>query len=159
MKTIFLVITILFFNCCDSFAQQLPVGTCGIVYVHDAAGNRTRRVYFCNNGIDPYPQRTATPAANDPKEIPFTENEIKNMEIQEVEALYPNPTSGVFNVLFSKKLQQANIIIVDMNGKVMQQFRASGLQLTCDLSSYAAGTYFIRIQEKGSVISKKIIKQ
>lgn len=145
----------------DSFSQQLPVGACGIVYIHDAAGNRTRRVYFCNNGIDPYPLRTTRPEyVNKPKEeVLFSEKEVASMEVVEVEAIYPNPTSGIFNLAFSKALKSADISIIDMNGRTMQQFRASGISITCNIGSLAAGTYFIRIREDDQVIAKKIIKQ
>jgi len=149
------------FSLTDIFAQQLPIGTCGIVYIHDAAGNRTRRVYFCNNGIDTYPQRTVQPViTNNPKETPvFTEKELATMEVFEVDALYPNPTSGIINIAFSKALQNADISIIDINGRVLQLFKASGLKISCNLSSFAAGTYFIRIAGKGQMISKKIIRQ
>jgi len=42
----------------SSFTQQLPLNTRGIVNIYDAAGDRTKRVYFCNFGIDPYPTKT-----------------------------------------------------------------------------------------------------
>ena len=79
-------------------AQQIPVGSCGIANIYDAAGNRTKRTYFCNNGTNPYPQRPAgqqVATAELVKEIIVT-------EFQEVDALYPNPTTGRFSVSFNK---------------------------------------------------------
>lgn len=159
MKTIFLFVCLLIGCATESFCQQLPVGSCGIVYVHDAAGNRTKRVYFCNNGVDPYPQRTAQPGLTDPKEKLFTEKEIKNMEIAEVDALYPNPTSGIFSIGFSRSLNNASIDILDINGRAVQHIKASGLQVKIDLSLLPAGTYFVRINDNGNIISKKVIRQ
>lgn len=128
-------------------AQQLPLNTCGIVNIYDAAGNRTRRVYFCNNGVDPYPSRMAN------QETGITE------EFQYVDALYPNPTSGRFSITFSKTLEKAEVLLTDVNGRVIQQFKASGNKVDFDLSSVSAGVYFVRIEDKGNTISKKVVKQ
>lgn len=67
-------------------AQQLNMGECGIVCTYDASGNRLKRVYFCNNGTDPYPARVQQDAAKTTEEY------------QQVDALYPNPPSGKFVV-------------------------------------------------------------
>lgn len=158
-KIIFL--TIIVFSAISTFAQQIPLGSCGFVYIHDASGNRTRRVYFCNNG-SPYPT-VVNPAGNDnkqtEKDLSFTREEIKNMEFQPVDALYPNPTTGIFFITFSKSLVNANIIITDNNGKLIKQYKTTGFKLTCDLSSLAAGIYFVKIEENGQLITKKVIKQ
>lgn len=142
----------------DLAAQQLPLGTCGIVNVYDATGNRTRRVYFCNNGIDPYPLRTQ----EQPAEI-ITEAAKPDLketkEYQPVDALYPNPTTGKFFVTFSKNLANATVSILDNNGKMLAQFRGNGYKVDFDLSPYAAGMYYVRIEEEGKVITKKVIKQ
>lgn len=155
MKKTFIVLILIIFSCIDAVAQQIPLGSCGIVYIHDAAGNRTRRVYFCNNGVDPYP--TFAPYAKN--ETPFTKEEMKNMEFQPVDALYPNPTSGIFYITFSKSLSNANISLIDVNGKIVQQYKASGIKLTCNLSALAAGIYFVKIEENGKIITKKVIKE
>ena len=150
-------LSILFFLLAHlGIAQQIPLGSCGIVYVHDAAGNRTRRVYFCNNGVDPYP--TIAPPAN-PGDEQFTKQELGNMELQLVDALYPNPTTGIFYVTFSKDLSSANISIIDITGKTVRQYKVNGKKLTCDLSALPGGTYFVRIEEKSNTITKKVIKQ
>ncbi|MFN8290802.1 MAG: T9SS type A sorting domain-containing protein [Chitinophagaceae bacterium] len=132
----------------SGFAQQLPIGSCGIVCTYDAAGNRLKRVYFCNNGTDPYPRIQQQQAT-----------EGQTTEYQPVDALYPNPTSGKFTVTFSKSLTDAAISIMDNNGKVVARFKASGYMVEFDLSPYAAGIYYIRIEEDGKAISKKVVKQ
>ena len=156
MKKILTIIIFLFFIA-DAFAQQLPLGTCGIVNVYDAAGNRTMRVYFCNNGLDPYPMRNQQPTENDKGISVIKETETK--EFQYVDALYPNPTTGKFFVTFSKNLSNASISITDNNGKALAQFKASGNKVDFDLSPYAAGVYYVRIEEGGKIITKKVIKQ
>jgi hypothetical protein len=133
-----------------SYAQQIPVGSCGIVHIYDASGNRTKRLYYCNNG-GTYPSRPANPIV--------TTEEIKTAAFQEVPALYPNPTSGIFQIIFSRELKNAVISIFDVNGKLFKQFKASGQKLTCNISNLAAGEYFVKINDKGTVITKKVIKQ
>lgn len=155
MQKFILFFVALFLYMTDSFSQQLPFGTCGIVNVYDAAGNRTKRVYFCNNG-DPYPQRNQQ--AGDYRETyPGDKNETS--EFQYVDALYPNPTTGSFVVTFSKSLQNASVSITDNNGKTLARFKASGNKVDFDLSKYAAGVYYIKIEEGGKTITKKVVKQ
>lgn len=129
------------------FSQQLPVGTCGIVNVYDAAGNRTKRTYFCNNG-GAYPTKVVKP------------NEVKEaVEFQPVDALYPNPTTGKFAITFSTKLEGADVLLKDVNGKVVQQVKGNGYQLYFDLSGLAAGVYFVWIKDGENIITKKVVKQ
>ena len=120
--------------------QQLPTGACGLVYLYDNAGNRTKRVYFCNNG-PAYPARKAAEP------------------IQQVDALYPNPTTGKFVVTFSRALQKAQVLMMDVNGKTISRFIANGNLIEFDLSSSPGGIYFIRIDDSGNVILKKVVKQ
>jgi hypothetical protein len=129
-----------------TFAQQLPANTCGIVCTYDASGNRLKRVYFCNNGVDPYPARVAQDAKT-------TE------EVQQADALYPNPTTGKFYVTFRIALNKATVYIMDVAGKVVSRFTASGNTIDFDLSSSPGGIYFIRIDDGGNTIIKKVVKQ
>lgn len=129
------------------FAQQIPLNSCGIVYTYDASGNRLKRVYFCNNGVDPYPARSKK------EELTTTE------EFQAVDALYPNPTSGKFSITFSKALKNAAILLSDVTGKTVMQFKASGHKINFDLSSLAAGVYYVKVDSAGNIITKKVVKQ
>jgi len=33
-----------------AFAQEIPSGSCGLLMTYDAAGNRIKKEYYCNNG-------------------------------------------------------------------------------------------------------------
>jgi hypothetical protein len=138
---------VFFLSSIQGFSQRLLLGECGIVCTYDAAGNRLKRVYFCNNGIDPYPTKTEKPKT------------AETQEFQLVDALYPNPTTGLFNVTFSKSLNKASVSILDNSGKTLSKFNASGNNVKFDLSPYPAGMYFIKIQEDKRTITKKVIKQ
>lgn len=159
MKYKFIVAAISFFLTANAMAQdppQLPLGTCGIVNIYDAAGNRTKRQYFCQNGIDPYPQKGQQVIT---EEKPEVKEPKTTTEFQYVDALYPNPTTGKFFVTFSKSLSNASISILDNTGKRLAGFKASGYKVDFDLSPYAAGMYYVRIEEEGAVITKKVVKQ
>ena len=160
MKNKLIIAAFSFFVVCEIKSQDqptLPLGTCGIVNVYDAAGNRTKRVYFCNNGVDPYPQKNQQAGGTNDPEIITDENDTK--EFQSVDALYPNPTTGKFYVTFSKYLTNASVSITDNSGKTLAKFTANGYKVDFDLSPYAAGMYYVRIEESGAVITKKVIKQ
>lgn len=139
----------------ESFSQQLPWGTCGIVNVYDAAGNRTKRVYFCNNG-DPYPNSDPNVGG---RGTGITAASNETTEFQHIDALAPNPTTGKFSITFSKALKNAALSITDNNGKTISSFRASGNKVEFDLSKYPTGIYFVRIEEDGKSITKKVVKQ
>ncbi|THU34990.1 T9SS type A sorting domain-containing protein [Niastella caeni] len=127
------------------YAQQLPLGACGIVCTYDASGNRLKRLYFCNNG-GVYPARVSQEAAKTTEEF------------QSVEALYPNPTTGLFFVTFSKELINAKVFLTDLNGKIVLQFAGNGNKLKFDLSAAPAGIYIVRIEDNGLIITKKVVK-
>lgn len=151
MKIKLAFLAVIFFSSFESIAQQLPLGSCGIVCVYDATGCRIRRVYFCNNGVDPYPAKNTNA-----RQLAEAKSKI---EVQMTEALYPNPTSGICNIEFSKVLDKASIVIVDNNGKVVQKFIANGKKITFNLEGLSAGIYFINIKEKNTTITKKVIKE
>ena len=81
-------------------------------------------------------------------------------DIQRVEALYPNPTTGKFYITFTGALSNASVYIADAQGKLLQQFKASGNKLDLDVSAYSAGLYFVRIAQDGQIIiNEKVIKE
>lgn len=136
------------------FAQQIPLGSCGIVNIYDATGSRTKRVYFCNNG-GAYPQGVIK--SQQQRAIIAAANETA--AFQQIDAIYPNPTSGKFSVTFSKALDNSTVVILDELGKIIKQVRAKGYKADFDLSARNAGIYFVRITDKGGSITKKIVKQ
>lgn len=137
-----------------AIAQQLPLGECGIVCTYDAAGNRLRRLYYCNNG-GVYPTRIVVPGKGN--EILEPSANVKQ-EYQMIDAIFPNPTSGIFHITFSKELKNAIVTLSDLNGRVLQQFTGNGYKLTFDLSKYANGSFIVQIKDEQLTITKKIIK-
>lgn len=128
-------------------AQEIPSGSCGLLMTYDAAGNRIKREYYCNNGSN----RIANPEL-------AKQEEAASAGFEEVDALYPNPTTGKFYIAFSKAIDNATIQVLDVNGKVVQQVKGSGTRLEFDLSKQPSGTYFILIHTNGVIINKKVIR-
>ena len=163
MKNKFILTVILIAVSFCGFSQQIPVGSCGIVHVYDASGNRIKRTYFCNNGSNPYPARMqnqqTTELPSDSLSSGLTLLKSQSIEFQVIDALYPNPSTGKFFVTFSKPLRNATIFITNANGKTILQFKSSGNRVNFDLSSVPAGVYFIKINDSGNIFTKKVVKQ
>ncbi|MBS1748663.1 MAG: T9SS type A sorting domain-containing protein [Bacteroidetes bacterium] len=132
----------------QSFSQEIPSGSCGLIMTYDAAGNRIKREYYCNNGSN----RIAAPEL-------AKQQDAASADFETVDALYPNPTTGKFYVTFSKAIDNAVIQVADVNGKVIQKVKGRGTRLEFDLSSQPGGTYFVIINTaEGIIINKKVLK-
>ncbi|MCD4795334.1 MAG: T9SS type A sorting domain-containing protein [Bacteroidales bacterium] len=71
--------------------------------------------------------------------------------------IYPNPSKGIF---FIETPEQANSIIAkDITGKEIYILKTSVRKIKLDLSEYAKGIYFITINYKSKLVTKKIIIQ
>jgi hypothetical protein len=159
LKKIFLSAFILLLTS-KIFAQQIPVGMCGIVYIYDANGARVKRTYFCNNGIDPYPTaRTTELMLTDSTSNKNVEEKVTSSIFEKIDAIFPNPTTGKFSITFSSKLVNAKITIVDAQGKEVYQSFGNGNKLDFDLSLFASGIFYVSINENRRVVTQKIIKQ
>ena len=159
LKKIILSVFILLFTS-KIFAQQIPVGMCGIVYIYDANGARVKRTYFCNNGTDPYPTarvpESLLVAASNENIENIKEKETSAM-FEKIDAIFPNPTTGYFSIAFSFKLINAKITISDAQGKLVYQTIGNGNNMQFDISQFASGIFYISIN--GKVITQTIIKQ
>ncbi len=71
----------------------------------------------------------------------------------------PNPTTGKFMERLFNAINNANVMLLDVSGKVMEKRRQSGNNLTFDISSQPAGRYFVRIEAEGEVSTFKVIKR
>lgn len=149
MQKIFLLFCLLVAGNCV-IGQTLPPYTCGILYTYDNAGNRTKQEYYCRQarGID-----TVQNTAN------VVDENAVSTSFAKVDALYPNPNDGRFTIRFEKALKNADIILTDVNGKKVNQFKANGVIVYLDISDKPAGTYFLVIRDGKIKITQKVIKQ
>jgi hypothetical protein len=74
--------------------------------------------------------------------------------------IYPNPTYGMVNIDLSMNLSNANITLIDLQGKLLysnNQF--NGQNLTIDLNSYSNGMYLLQIEQKNQISQFKLVKK
>ena len=84
-------------------------------------------------------------------------------------AVYPNPTTGVFNVQFTMnngQLANGEIMVFDVYGRMLQvvgisDARGASLQTAeIDMSQYATGIYLVKLVNGGKVVAvRKVVKQ
>jgi hypothetical protein len=77
-------------------------------------------------------------------------------------SIYPNPTKGVFRIVFNENISHRKTIrIVDINGKTISNVgEFEGLSyFDMDISKLPNGLYFCLINSDGNIASFRIIKQ
>lgn len=73
-------------------------------------------------------------------------------------SIFPNPAQHF--IIVKGVAENADIVIVDMKGRIMQKQRANGSSKQLLISGYAAGTYIVQVQENNKITStKKFIKE
>ena len=132
-------------------AQTIPSGSVGIVYTYDATGNRIDRKYVANNS----PSETAG-INNKDSSLIKTKNSFKTIQVN---ALYPNPTTGKVTISLVSPVDNATVQIFDAAGRLILQNKQSGNQLKVDLSRYRAGIYFLHLLQKEGYLNLKVIKK
>ena len=71
--------------------------------------------------------------------------------------VYPNPTQGIITVTVGDKaLIGTQAVVVDINGKVIQQVKITANSQSFDFNNLLNGVYFIRLNNKEVM---KVIKQ
>jgi hypothetical protein len=84
------------------------------------------------------------------------ENIIDNNSI----TISPNPFTSVATIYFSEEQRNTSIKVIDVTGRLVNSEQLTGNSAKLDMSGYAKGIYFVRIEdEKKNVVNKKIVKQ
>ena len=71
--------------------------------------------------------------------------------------LYPNPTSNVVTLQYSKEITE--ISVLNLLGQMMLNKKLSTTETTIDLSNLPSATYFIKIVSEGKTKTVKVIKK
>ncbi|MBC8315635.1 MAG: T9SS type A sorting domain-containing protein [Bacteroidales bacterium] len=74
--------------------------------------------------------------------------------------IYPNPTSGVFN-LVPGQVPDINmeLFVLDLTGKTLHSERLSGnTSYRLDISSFPEGVYFVRMNDGETSVTKRVVK-
>ncbi|MDP2162260.1 MAG: T9SS type A sorting domain-containing protein [Flavobacterium sp.] len=83
-------------------------------------------------------------------------------ELDKKFTLFPNPTSGIFEIKIDPQFQDLDLEIFDNNGRVVYKSKMNILQdssQTIDISSLSNGIYFLRIKNDQFSQTEKIVKQ
>ena len=83
-------------------------------------------------------------------------NEYTNSDLI---SIYPNPANDLVNILFKKEYNDSKVRIIDLIGHKVMEEEISGLFKAIDISWLSKGNYFLIIENKEHLISKRFIKQ
>lgn len=71
--------------------------------------------------------------------------------------LYPNPVTNVLNITSKEAIDAFEVY--NVYGKLLQSGKPGDTMLQLQLSGYAAGVYFVKIETATGSVTKKIVKQ
>lgn len=87
-------------------------------------------------------------------------NSVYELTINNELIIYPNPTRNYFSIQDKNNLPDKNftILVLDIQGKLIQQFILNKENTQIDISHLKKGIYFAKIETSIGVITKKIVK-
>lgn len=118
-------------------------------YLYDENGNRieVQVIYL-----------TAGGASNQPAVEDLYKEDSQNFTVK----VYPNPTAGSLTINFNDtQLLEGGgneIVVLDMQGRVIKQIKPVELSNKIDLSEQAMGVYVLRVKVSGITKMFKVIK-
>jgi hypothetical protein len=76
-------------------------------------------------------------------------------------SMFPNPATGMFNLVIPADYKQVNVSILDMNGRTLQQIQVdnTGAPAQVMLNNIAAGVYLVRVEAGTVLYNAKLIVQ
>ncbi|GEM_PF-962331 len=73
-------------------------------------------------------------------------------------SIFPNPAENVLNIQFAQAVQDVDVRIMDMSGRVVaSETNVSGTQMTMDVSVLSSGSYMVEIRSESSVAQSRLI--
>jgi hypothetical protein len=88
--------------------------------------------------------------------LAVSKNIVKESEI----VIFPNPSTGIFNIQTNQSIENASIKVFDLNGRMVHQSKVYNLESkTLDLNNVPSGIYLFNIENEGYNYSQKIIKR
>ncbi|MCF6366275.1 MAG: T9SS type A sorting domain-containing protein [Bacteroidales bacterium] len=131
----------------------------GDFWVNGADGEYTAMVceYYGSEGNEIYLTETAIQNPNEG----YLSSDIEKLNSQLIN-IYPNPATGKVTINFigiSNFGEVVNVSVNGITGKVVfnNQHLIKNNQLEIDLSNYGKGVYFVKIEYKQGIITKKLI--
>lgn len=73
-------------------------------------------------------------------------------------SLYPNPTKNKsFNIKLNNLVGETNVVIYNVIGTIVKEFKTTSLKEKVNLSSFSNGLYLVKLTNNNKSITKKII--
>lgn len=73
--------------------------------------------------------------------------------------IYPNPSNGQFELIFTQDMNNATVEVCDLNGKVLKTAYIDGTTLKMDISAFSNGTYILKVITEKGAAQKRIVLQ
>ena len=73
--------------------------------------------------------------------------------------VFPNPVLDAATVRFGQELTDAELLLFDVRGVLLQRLPASGYQTTLDLSGLPSGAYFLQTRTATTLHSQRLLKR
>ena len=103
----------------------------------------------CSNGSTSDPSNIIT--------VNTTNVGVSDYDLNSV-VVYPNPTDGQFRIENSEMTIE-RVEVYDVYGKLLNVVEVNDTQVAMNISSYAAGTYFVRVYTESGMVTKRIVKR
>jgi hypothetical protein len=86
---------------------------------------------------------------------------VNYFENNELFRIYPNPTNGLLNVRINNYIGKVNIQIVDINGRIVSEFKNEDFntEKSLNLNNLQAGMYVLKVSGDSINYTQKIIKK
>jgi len=137
----FCTLICVFFLCTTrATAQAYPSEGCSIRYLYDDAGNRTTREWYCWGTEDRSPEQDRV----------LEDNSLR---------AFPNPSHDMVTVQLEREVENAQVELMDTQGKVLQNERLSGNTLIMNVSGLSHGLYWIRVLLNGEMLVSEFSKE
>lgn len=120
----------------------------------------------CDNGFAPIQGETSqsfTATVNGNYAVQITENGcvdtsscalVDNLNLADLKhdifTMYPNPSSGILNVITQFPLHEV-LILENLNGEEVLRIALTHMHSTIDLSDFSSGIYFVHLEKAGAV--------
>lgn len=142
----------------DLFLMDMVVGTSGELYTSmalDGTANLGAAITTSNHDLF-VTRQTLLATSNYYR--PLVQSVISTQETPLEVVIYPNPSSGIFN-LEVKNFQAGRLMIRDLLGRAVHEERLTTSRQALNLTHLSEGTYVMSIQMGQKIINRKVIIQ
>ncbi len=133
-------------------------GTPGFTYLWDnGAGTNQDPTGLASNTYSV----TVTDAAGCTSTLSITiQNTVGTNELAKAFHVFPNPTSGVFNIQTNQAFDVTTGVIYDNLGRIVQEIDFNGMQnISIDLSNYEPGIYALVMLVNNELVNLRVVVQ